>query len=130
MNVRALRKVQEQILAAPKNFGMAYYFDIDPECGTVCCIAGYAVLNAKLMKEYTPGFFRPTPKAEALHLLGGPRYAAMHALRLDDRQASALFYAYRWPPKFFDAYKKAKTPRGRASVAARRIDHFIATKGE
>jgi hypothetical protein len=34
-----------------------------------------------------------------------------------------------WPLKFALAYTKAKTLRGKARVAVRRIDHFIKTKG-
>jgi hypothetical protein len=129
LNVRLLRKIQRHILEEPKRFIMGdviaqgepgeYVEDCDlewemPRCGTTACIAGWALFLGGARNNNSLG--------DAADLLG----LNIPAIR---DGAGSLFYVGGWPKKFYDAWVAAKTPRGRARVAARRIDFFIATKG-
>jgi hypothetical protein len=146
MNVRLLRKIQKYITAVPARYDQneilakgtpgtrhGYLWDLNtkqlfPECGTIGCIAGWAVTL------YRGQIKRDLDK---LGYLG----SAQRLLKLDDDQAIRLFSAINdrndrndwdtdvWPPKFVEAYNKAKTFKQRAKVASLRIDHFIKTKG-
>lgn len=127
MNVRALRKVQKQILAEPKLFGVALCFR-GGGCGTVCCIAGYAAVNEGFVEVSPSGLAILTAKSNTRSVYS-TGHAARLALDLTYDQGDALFFTNHWPARFERDYYKAKTARGKASVASRRIDHFIATKG-
>lgn len=133
LNVKLLRKIQRHILAEPRRYDQNAIFTrgltpgdiyeeghVVPSCGTIACIGGWA---GALSKQK-----RPTDWNNYENTL---RFA-QRVLRLDDRQATRLFAGTGggWPERFDTAYEKAKTPRGRALVAVRRIDHFIKTKGQ
>jgi hypothetical protein len=141
MNVKLLRKVQRHILAVPERYdqdgiiefgdpGMTYRNDSTfPECGTIACIGGWVeVLSAK----------RPRLLAKRKSW-GGQTFLNYkklgHLLGVDQGSVSRLVaYSYdsgenAWPAQFRRAYRKAKTQQGRTRVAARRIDHFIKTRG-
>lgn len=124
MNVRLLRKIQGHILEEPKRFIMADVIDraqpgervedyglewAMPKCGTTACIAGWALL---LSNSYSYDMH------QAAGLLG-----------LEYDASDTLFYVGGWPPNYQTQWGAAKTPRMRARVAVRRIDHFIKTKG-
>jgi hypothetical protein len=148
MNVRLMRVVQRRILARPKNFDMSLFahgiYDDDGElCGTTACIGGEALLaaGAKLIRHplfihgmsflYTSALRRRHP---GLPVCGGvdrvyPERAAAKLLGLTYEEAARLFFQSQWPEKYCYAYEDARGPRGRARVAARRIDHFITTAG-
>ena len=111
INVKLLRKVRRHILAEPKRVNMGrfiYRKKDDPEmlewwpaCGTVACIAGWAVT---LSGEELP--YHISARAEEL-------------LGLNWRQASYLFY---------DAPNFVKAPAQTAEHArqtAKLIDHFL-----
>jgi hypothetical protein len=153
MNVKLLRKIQKHILEEPRRLNMdgwGMVFDMEdaaidkrvPPCGTAGCIAGTACIITGAIKPsriigrtyrntYTGGrpfweFPDNTPDK------------ARKALGLKKEQAQRLFYMpdhiwsdidLHWPKRFGTAYRKAKTPRGKARVTSRRIDHFIKTKG-
>jgi hypothetical protein len=129
MNVKLLRKVKKHILEEPKRFIMGDWvvrkeypdqqlFDDDgkprtfAKCGTAACIAGWTMLLSKVDPDKVDSY-----SGAASKLLG-----------LKER-FSPLFYTDQWPAKYEDAYVNAKTPAGRARVAARRIEHFIKTNG-
>lgn len=119
MNTALLLKVKEKILKYPERYAQDVFGYVDSKCGTDHCIGGWALKIAK----QTP-YRSDTAWREAQVLL-----------LLDDDQAFNLFdypvgqEGNGWPQKFVDAYLNAKTPKGRARVAARRIDHFIKTGG-
>jgi hypothetical protein len=48
LNIPLLRQVQAAIMTPPPGtgFGMAHFQFADPECGTVCCIAGMTTFIA------------------------------------------------------------------------------------
>jgi hypothetical protein len=132
LNVKLLRKIQKHILAEPKRFIMAGFFEHGkpgdfiwdyslagsgfPDCGTAACIAGWAVKleTGRFGQEATIG-----RRAEKL-------------LGLDEAtlQRDSLFSVYSWPSKFGRPFREAADPAIRAKIACARIDHFIATKGD
>jgi hypothetical protein len=100
------------------------------------CVAGHTILADErsrgiFRKRFTRTVVRRINKAacgEAASLLG-----------LTETEACRLFYfkgwdIFRpqlgWPDRFAEAYYHAKTPRQRAQATARRIEHFIRTKGK
>lgn len=133
MNIELLLKVKEQILREPRQFNMEHYFftyeegyepDTEeekiPNCGTAACIAGWAIAIAYQQN--------PREANQNLNSYAGP--IARDLLELHYMQSERLFHTCDWPKRFKDEYFSANTNQERAEVAARRIDHFIATKGE
>lgn len=125
LNVKLLRKIQKHILQEPKRYDQNVWFERknpqhDPSfapCGTMACIGGWAQSLSSKRGLVEPSFDK------ARRLLG---LECDQAARLLD-SVSQSYCA--WPAKFSKAYLKAKTRAGKARVAVRRIDHFIATKG-
>jgi len=122
VDVKLLRKVKKMILAQPKRFDMDSFGrrvpaeEGGPRCGTVACIAGWAVI----LKKKVPR----NPHAE-MPPIG--REDGMEALDIDYDQAARLFYDEEWPEQFRDYV--ADGSKESACIAARRIEHFIKTKG-
>lgn len=134
MNVKLLRKVKARILAEPAQFAMSDLYqragaintDVDlprtsiPNCGTAACIAGW---TCSIAREMTP---RDVDD-------GGPfgrdANAAEAKLDIDCGQGARLFFVYGWPKRFAFRWRNCKTLRGRARVAADRIEHFIRSRG-
>lgn len=130
INVELLERVKAHILEEPTRFDMgdfviqgeylenfaANFGRPIPPCGTIACIAGWAVL---LSEGQTSGAGSDV-QAEAEALLG-----------LSVEQRERLFYTSNWPKKFNEAYRDAEDVRlpAAALAAARRIDHFIKTNG-
>lgn len=125
MNVKLLRQIKKIILEKPKKFDLMVWhgraetfygvrwvrpLDEDRPCGTVHCIAGWAQM---LTKER-----------------GNARAVGMAALGLNKDQAQKLFMLDYWPDEFQDPYYEAEGYLEMAKIAARRIEHFIKTKGE
>lgn len=137
MNIPLLKRVKAAILKHPKQFEMAdwfgsvLYFGHDRSgylkhhkaggCGTAACIAGWtchvALENKKLVETDAAIGFEAARKATEL-------------LELSRNQAACLFYHSAWPRRFAEQHEDAKTLSDRARAAARRIDHFIKTKGK
>lgn len=127
MNIALLSDIKANILAVPETFRMESWFrsDINAPCGTTGCIAGHAVAigcAAKTLKEIAKQY-----RADFLYS-PTPRYAG-ELLQLDDQQRSRLFYLSSWPFSFRLDYCRAENAPERVQVTARRIDHFIKTKG-
>lgn len=123
MNVALLTQVRDRILAEPKRFEMSTFFGdvnltrpsdfLEPGCGTTACIAGWTL---------------------ALTAVGAESVwwnAASKALDLTLTQTADLFYDGGWPDPFRSQYwalaYKGKYSTELAQIAARRIDHLIAT---
>jgi hypothetical protein len=142
MNVKLLRKVAKHILEEPRRFRMEFFqhkaapgealstqgvYDPThtvPSCGTVACIAGWAVPLAG-MRVGTDMYGDLLPVA-----CGRDWFAAgSRALALNEEQADRLFLHDEWPSKFYQGYEGAKSAKKRAQVAAERIEHFIKTGG-
>jgi len=141
INVKLLRKIAKHISEEPKRLAMSDWvqklgqkdwlgletsevFDSNyalacqthefAKCGTAACIGGWALLfHGK----------RATDRADSTQRRAGK------LIGIDKDQSERLFFVESWPDKFCGRYKNAKTPRGKASAAVARIEHFIKTKG-
>jgi hypothetical protein len=128
LNVKLLRKVKEHILAEPNRLQMEewiersepgkFIYDYDaevtvPACGTTACIAGWTCLLEKGMEFDAPDCDR-IPE-EASKLLG-----------VTEEETSGLFYVNEWPRGIGKRFEESQDIHERASLAARRIDQFIA----
>lgn len=118
MNVKLLRDVKEAILHDPDSFRMDQW-----SWGTAHCIAGWALLLRDIPVEFVYSQGHMTVSGE------WPGDVAKELLELSGRQPLRLFHVQNWPTSFRDRYCWADDRRGRAEVAAERIDHFIATRG-
>lgn len=131
LNVKLLRRIQKHILEEPRRFFMDWFiakgtpgkkdfkvttdawrggWDLAksvPACGTAACIAGWVNL-----------FTGHKPNAYEL---------ARKELGITKNQAIQLFNSGLWPEPYDLRYEHAKTPRRRASIACKRIEHFIKT---
>ena len=117
MNANLLLKVRDHILADPEHFAMRSFVE-RTKCGTVCCIAGWAVALNDDGADHLPDFT--------------DKYIAERAQELLEVGCERLFYPMNWPFQFKQMYVRALLSRdkvGLATVAADRINHFIATKG-
>jgi hypothetical protein len=125
MKTKLLRKVQQHILEEPRRLNMRTFrtevtgfYETDPPCGTTACIAGWAgLLN--------------DPPSRHMNWQEG-----REVLGLSRPQSERLFTppefgpaTHCWPKEFRRRYNLARSPAGRAKVAAERIEHFIKTKG-
>lgn len=78
-----------------------------PPCGTVGCIAGWAI-----------------------QLSGDGGYGhgdGKSSLKINEAQAISLFYVSSWPQHFRDVYQTTSSKAEQAKVVCRRIRHFIKT---
>ena len=123
MNVKLLRKVAKHILEEPRRFMMRTWrvkgapgeplYDHKrkhkfPSCGTVACIGGWcALLSGKDVFGTN------------LHKLVGITVA----------QGDRLFYRSSWPKQFKSKFKEDGSLTS-ARIGAKRIEHFIKTKGK
>lgn len=146
INVELLERVKAHILEEPRRFDMSTFVarasdpslllapDMRPACGTVACIAGWAVfLSSGLPKKITEDLYESI-ESHAAGLLG----LGLEAGDLDDEEddpdgeseVSRLFYVPNWPAEFRRRYRHTENdPTARARVAADRIDHFLKTNG-
>lgn len=131
MNVPLLRQVQEQILREPDSFAMDHWVN-ENACGTVCCIAGWAV-GVGLADQSRSAIYEALLLTEFDRLeiaIGSPPSVAIALLGIDRTEAARLFYASEWPENFRQAWETHYgSPKARAEVASARIDFFIATQG-
>lgn len=126
VNVELFQRVKEKILQAPEQFDMGGWGwpqdDAAPECGTVCCIGGWAMLLAY-----------PDDKTLQLDLARGnftynnildPLKVRVPALGEPSGCASRIFYTNNWPTDFRRRYVYAQSPQERAQAAADYIDYI------
>lgn len=132
-NIERLLRIRDQVLAEPAVFDMTDYVIVS-DCGTTLCFGARAALDAgfiTLRETPRPGarctFYEITPSG-ALH--GSEmRDLAMAALSINEKQAKRLFHLEHWPSAFWTPFLRAKTTQDRATIAAKRIEHFIRTEG-
>ena len=130
MNTKLLRRVAKHISEEPRRFDMGYMTTpLDeipkrrqPPCGTVACIAGWALILSKKAKYNNEEF--PVDS-------NGNQLGAIQAAQLLQipNWGTNLFYVDDWPRSFRAQYTKARTAKRRADIAVARIEHFIKTKG-
>lgn len=112
INVELLQRIQGQIRSDPASLYMAEY-----QCGTACCIAGWA-LQLSGEEVYGPA--------------GLPGLRAADLLGLDPLQARNLFLVENWPVDLHNRYYAphggfVDTLRARAVIACELIDRVIAS---
>jgi hypothetical protein len=142
LNVALLKKIKEHILAKPNRFVMRTfvlkskdygkeYKDDDwqmrkfDKCGTAACIGGWAVLLHDGINADVSDI-----RNKAVKVLGLDRERGDDDNYDEDDYDLAgdyLFETSCWPEPFSTNFDTAKTPAARAKVAAKRIDHLIAT---
>ena len=136
MNVEMLRAVQKAILANPADFWMGRWVcereqlpvPWASECGTVACIAGWAV-----KERYGDEMVRVLDEGKHLVIEHPIFPIAVDVLDLTQPQAERLFMLGRWPYNLWTAYAMAtqlSAPHIAAYIAAARVDLFIASNGE
>ena len=120
MNVELLQQVKAHILAEPDAFRMDTW-----SCGTAHCIAGWALLlnDIPIKNPREHALVQETISDE------NPSSVARELLGLGFRQAQNLFFISAWPDAFSEQFAATKSRGERAQIAAKRIDHFIATNG-
>lgn len=118
MNVELLKKIKRRIVREPSKFRMDEW-----SCGTAHCIAGWAC--------HLSGFKMISSNLGAFLTDGRPTdIAACKLLRIDEEKGLDLFALDMWPKEFRQPYDHALTRTERAKIAAKRIDHFIATNSQ
>lgn len=133
VNVKLLRRIKKHILEEPKRFDMLFIRnpleglskELIPECGTVCCIGGWAIKFSypKAIPDIETGGQFWQVNAEAL--------GAGEANRLiRGREAHRLLFDRHWPEEFRRQYNAAKTPVQKAAAGAAAIDSYIKAKGD
>ena len=146
--INGLRKIEKAILEEPKRLdmhqwgekelvkgGLVKSGDVDkadaPPCGTVACMAGWAVTLLMPKKEFNK-FMKPAidmAKSRGFQVFYFPwdtedRAAAL--LNLNGEQADALFLPDFWPPDYKSTYRLAKgTPKQRAKIRAKVTASYI-----
>lgn len=130
VNVKLLRRIKKHILEEPKRFDMQFIrhplIGIQkakiPACGTVCCIAGWAI---KLTyPASTPnGMFWENAIKEPV----GLRLAEN---LICGRDVDRLFFTNQWPEALEIPYSRAKTPLQKAKAGAAAIDSYIKANGD
>lgn len=116
LNVELLRKIQKHILEEPRRLDMTAWLDAAPvdvvPCGTVACIAGWALH----LSNTKPGSTTEGGK------WSGP---ARKVLGLSYEEGDKLFYEDNWPAPFATNFCHAEGPKARAKIAVARIDYLI-----
>jgi hypothetical protein len=157
MNVALLRDVRAQILAEPERLYMGAWQNepIAEGCGTACCIGGWAgALSGLVKKNGTPTSVNVDWTAKGRRMLAKIETECGHwespsellftqVLGISDDQATRLFHVSEWPYALKVAFnaddednaayqepaERLKAAKQRAKIAAKRITHFIRTKG-
>lgn len=104
--------------------------DLQPACGTVGCIAGWAMLldqPAKRRKE----LFAMTPKRFIRALFGGDfsevSRRGAKLLGIEEGDQDAVFMTDYWPEPFGDKFRAANTQKKRAKITVARLKHLLRT---
>lgn len=133
---RLLKRAVAAILERPKTFDMddwMYHNESvrgkEPYCGTTACLAGHVVLAAGLKATIMGGYQWPDIPARLRkrlpeHFVYSIKTLAEELLGIDD--SGRLFYVGDWPEQFAGPYREAGL-RKRASILARRVEHYLKT---
>lgn len=135
MNIRRLRRIAKIITQKSTQFDMAMWFQSNERCvafeeatnghnpqthcGTVACIGGWAC-----------ALYPQEARKMSQRQLFSTGEVASKLLELNDMQKGNLFFPEEWPDKWRMQYASRKTNQGRANVAAKYIEHFIACQGD
>jgi hypothetical protein len=141
MNEAAIWKAVEYLEEQPLRFDMLlgivqkqkdYPREDFPPCGTVCCLAGAAVLSAGRLVELGLDSFRVTRGGEVRSYDWS--HVALLARDIFDihySEGENLFFTDRWPLQFQQMWTAAgKDKKCQLVVLRERVQFFIKTKGE
>lgn len=136
VNTDLFLRVKKAILAEPKRLDMdtwldtydPKYYDEAPKCGTVGCIAGWAVVLTRVGRE--PKSMGPVEKtcADVLNM-GFDKNVAARQLGLSYETMDKVFHLSNWPILFYRKWAHAKGREQQAQVVADYID-YICGEGE
>ena len=90
-NVEAMLRVKQHIMDHPHNFNMGSFHMVDVNCGTICCIGGWAIELAD-EAEREAAFEKGIERARTQHDLMEDEVAAQLLLGIDEHTAWDLFY--------------------------------------
>lgn len=133
VNVKLLRRIKRHILEEPKRFDMTFIRNpldglgkkLIPECGTVCCIGGWAIKFS---------YPKATPDIETdgrfWQVNGQGVGAGVATLLIGGREINRLLFDRRWPDELRLKYRVAKTSKQKAEAGAAAIDSYIKAKGD
>lgn len=143
LNMELFKKIKKHILARPSRlrmdtwvrrgnpkdtiynhmpgYGEPENFKL-PDCGTVGCIAGWAVLLANPDLATDKSFGRGEERLS----ISTASYAASDLHIKAEYKPFELFYVDYWPTQYADSYRKAKTQKERAKLMCEVIDEFTA----
>jgi hypothetical protein len=153
MNTKLLLRVKARILKEPKQFQMYAWFLNNPteipNCGTAACIAGWVIslgtkhkpVDCALMHKYNEDATKETRiglRNRRFSVTSGDHVEAINAqamklLDITKEQFVRLAHYHMWPEEFNPLKEYRSDIEGTpefAALAAKRIDHFIATNGE
>lgn len=112
MNADLGRKVLDHVTAHREQFDMSDFGHIDPECGTVCCLGGWAMVLSGY--HVSPqAFFRPDGS-----VVGSEGDEARELLGLSDEEYAREYEGSRVPSLFLDYDEDRAIERFRALVEA------------
>lgn len=125
LNVELLERVKAHILEEPRRLDMGLWADSEGEapCGTVGCIAGWAIILGTGARFDRTGFQLVYRNNRPV---AGFAHSAAKLLGLSIDQANEVFCVGGWPDDLADMYDSARDDRGRAEATAKRINRLIA----
>jgi hypothetical protein len=120
INVELLGRVRDHILEDTRRFNMDRYVNVAygtdaPHCGTIGCIAGWAVMLVEGIPEEISDSYYAGVAEDARRLLG-----------LTYWEAENLFHVSMWPKEYKDRFLAADSIDEEAKVAADFINAIIA----
>jgi len=142
MNKKELKAIAKAIVKDSIRFDMDRWVnsnDAYAPCGTVGCIAGWAIMREQMKGKKDLESWKKAGKLLSKevnytsHFYAGDKAAEI--LKLTPSQAESLFHVSSWPQKFitkyynveYGNYPKPERRRKQAEITAERIEHFIKT---
>lgn len=127
-----LRRVCKRVLEEPRRVDMSSWvsknhFDGGPPCGTVGCIAGWAIMDRWSKKKLTK-----LTDGDVLEMQVGAARNFAKLIGVDPWSPlfKSLVYVESWPEPFRSRYVRAEaknSPRLRALATVARVKHYIKT---
>lgn len=119
--VRLLRRVQRHILKEPRRLAMGVWANASASvyCGTVGCIAGWAVMLTR------PSLQRAV--RDRVDKVYDWESVGRKALRISPERARSLFHNENWPTDYRNRLEETHLQKEYVDVTIERIEHFIQT---
>jgi hypothetical protein len=125
MDVEMVEKVKAYLREEPRRLYMGDWIraSLQAPCGTVCCIAGAAIIVGTDIKDARMFNRSAVP----------PEDTASRLLDINPNQADVLFYVTRWPREFQEEYADAgalsfpQAYEKKVEVVCSRLDYMLKT---